>query len=108
MRKSIAFYVLGLLVFTTMATFGVNYWDSIYFIWDKAKDSIFLFTIWQFSKKKYHNTMRPVFILSLVRLLWDFVANLTGIYVNNTLAVGILFTLYIIYVSYTIIKNARS
>lgn len=110
-RFAIAFILIGLLVFTTMATFDYGmyseYWGRAYALWDKASFCLLaylaIYPAWR--RKEF----KPVFYLLLVRLSWDCISWATGLSVNNPKAVGILFMIYISYVCIKAIsKNVRN
>jgi len=108
MKLTIAFIVIGLLVFTGLATFHVEGWVRSYAIWDKGKDLLLAWLVVELSKKRYGKIFEPVFYLLAVRFLWDIISWGTGININNSIVVGILFIIYILYVLYQAIKNVRS
>jgi len=110
MRYTIAFICIGLVVFTTMATFDVGQyfenWGRVYALWDKGKDCMLVYLVWRLSKKKYGNLFKHLFWLTVVRLSWDCVSWVTGLSVNNPIAVGILFLIYSGYVIYKIFPKS--
>mgnify|MGYP000899729942 CR=1 len=106
-KLTVAFIIIGLLVFTSLAAFHVDGWIRLYAFWDKIKDVLLLSIIVDLSKKRYGNLFKPVFELLLIRLLWECVSAVTGLNINNSVAVGVLFIIYILYVLRQTIKNVR-
>lgn len=104
-RFTIAFFMIGMLVFYAMATFHIDYWSRLYFIWDKGKDVIIMYSLWQLSVKKYGQVLQPVFWFTVVRLVWEFISWATGLAVNNSIVVGILFIIVSLYVFIAAIKT---
>lgn len=104
----IAFIVVGLLVFTGLATFHVDGWIRSYALWDKGKDVMAVWLIYDLSNKHYAKLFKPVLVLLSVRLGWEVVSWITGININNSYVVGVLFIIYIFYVLFQTIKNDRS
>lgn len=111
-KITISFIVIGLIVFTSMATFDYGiyseHWGRSYALWDKGKDCLLLYLAWDLSYKKYGNLLLPLFIFMILRLVWDFISWGTGLSINNTKAVGVLFIIYIIYVTYKTITHVRN
>ena len=103
----ISFIVIGMLCFYSMATFNVEYWDRLYFFWDKGKDVLLTYALWQLSIKKYGDIVEPLFWLTEIRFGWDIVSWLTGLSVNNPQVIGILFIIYTIYVFLKAVSNVR-
>jgi len=107
MRLTVAFIVMGLLTFTGFAMFDVENWARAYALWDKGKDCLLLFCLVNYSAKKYSQLVKPIFYLSIMRLVWDGISWVTGLNINNTKVVGLLFLIYSFYVLYKTIKDVR-
>jgi hypothetical protein len=108
MKLTIAFIVIGLLVFTGFATFHIEGWVRGYALWDKGTHLLLAWLVLDFSKKRYEKLFKPVFYLLAVRFCWEIISWLSGININNNIVVGILFIICILYVLYQAIKNVRS
>lgn len=105
MRAAIAILITGFLAFYSMATFEVEWWKSVYYLWDKGKDVLLCYALWQVSKKKYGDIAKPAFYFTLVRFGWEIISKATGIDINNCKWVGAFFILISIYVLYVSTKK---
>lgn len=109
-RFTIAFFIIGLLVFTSMATFDYGTyseeWGRAYAIWDKLGYCLLAYLICypQGGRKAF----KPILHFMLVRLLWDCISWVTGLAINNPKAVGILFIIYSFYVLYKSITETTT
>ena len=106
-RFTISFVVIGLLCFYSMATFNVEYWDRLYFFWDKGKDVLLTYALWQLSIKKYGQLLQPLFWFTVIRFGWDTVSWVTGLSINNPQVIGVLFIIYSGYVLFKAITDVR-
>ena len=107
-KFTIAFIVIGLIAFTSMAVFEQEIWARGYALWDKGKDVLLVGIIAELSRKKYGQLFMPLFYFVIIRLAWDVISWITGLDVNNAKVVGFLFIIYSIYVLYKLIKDARN
>lgn len=107
-KFTIAFIIIGLMIFTSMATFNVEAWDRSYFIWDKGKDVLLAYLVWQLSIKRYGHVVQPLFWFMVVRFWWDIISWGTALSVNDPKIIGILFILYSLYVFYKAITDVRN
>lgn len=107
-RIAIAWFVIGLLVFTYSADFNQYAWQVSYSLWDKGKDLLLFYILYRMMPKKVGTKLRPVIWLALVRVLWEIVSCTTGININASLPVSILFITYSFYVLLTTVKNVRN
>lgn len=91
-----------------MATFDSgNYsesWGRAYGLWDKSKDLLLVYLLF----KQYKKIWKPLLIFAGIRLVWDCISWWSGVAINNNIAVGILFLIYISYVSYKTLHNVRN
>ena len=85
---SLIWYLLGLIVFYTFGQIGIDYWAEIYYVWDKAKDVLFIWAIYQLIKGK---AFLWVLIFSIIRFVWEIFSLILGTSVNNEKAVAALF-----------------
>lgn len=83
-----AWYLIGLIVFYTFGQLGVSYWTDLYFIWDKAKDCLFIGTIFLLVKGR---AIYWILIFSIIRFLWEIFSSTFGVSVNSEKAVAALF-----------------
>lgn len=102
-RFTLFWVIIGLLTFTALATFEAEGWVRAYALWDKGKDALLLFLCWQ----AFGRLLLPVFIFACARFVWDIVSWVTGIGVNNSYIVGVLFLIYLRYVCYKTIQHVR-
>ncbi len=87
---AIVLYLLGLLTFYTVAVFDTSIWNFIYFLWCKLVDTL-VWGAFYYLAKNERKIIKPIFALSIVRLTWEIVSYITGVSVNNSLAVAICF-----------------
>ncbi len=86
---SMSFYLIGYLIFASCATFGIQYWVTGYFLWDKAKDVLFLTSIYHAPKNS--TSLMPMILFAGARFVWEIISAITEWNINNTKAVGFLF-----------------
>jgi len=108
-RVTIAFIVIGLIIFTSLATFDygqyMDKWGRVYAIWDKTAMVLLCWSAWQ---EKRDKEFKPIFWLLVLRVAWDGFSWGTGLNINNTKAVGTFFIIYSVYVLYKVITNVRN
>lgn len=108
-KTTIAFIVVWLIVFTSLATFDYgtysNVWGRVYAFWDKGAMAMLAYISWKPQPKQDMLLMKDVFWLLILRLIWDGISWMTGLSVNNPKAVGILFIIYSVYVLYKLTKK---
>ncbi len=94
-RLCIILYLLGLLFFYLMTFNKVELPSTIYYIWDKTAGSGVLFWIAiDFHLPQYHKIIRPVILLSLGRLLLEFVIIAVNIPPSYDWAIVLLFFIW--------------
>lgn len=104
---AISWYLIGLLVFYTSATFhptAYNTWNHAYYLWAKVNDALFLYIIIAYPKA-IRKQVKPAIFLAIVRAVWEVISWITGVQTNNTVAVGILFIILIVICLYLTIKE---
>ena len=110
-RLTISFIVIWLIIFTSMATFDFGeYWENwgrAYAFWDKGAFCLLCWIAWKPQPKKDIKELKPLFWLLICRLVWDGISWLTGLDINNTKAVGVLFLIYSFYVLYKALTHVR-
>ena len=107
LRITMAWFLIGLVVFYTMATFPslqYNNWSHTYYIWSKANDMLLAVTI-LFRPKQYRIIIPVIFFMG-IRFVWEIISIITGVSVNNTKAIGILFIILSCVCLLIIIKEA--
>lgn len=98
-------YLIGLLTFYVFAVFNTMAWDLSYFGWAKIFDGGILIwgSLYYTLKKPYQNWVKWIYVFSFLRLASDVQSCFTGIGVNNTVSVAVLFVCLILIVCYLII-----
>jgi hypothetical protein len=68
-RVFILWYLIGLLIFTTGATFTTSYnsWSHFYYVWAKASDVLVILACLY---GKVEKSLNAVLAFALVRLVW--------------------------------------
>lgn len=111
-KITISFIVIWLIVFTSLATFDYGtyseFWGRSYAFWDKACFCLLTYIAWKPQNKKDIKELKWLFLLLVLRLMWDGISWATGLSINNTKVVGVLFIIYSIYVLYKAITNVRN
>lgn len=105
MRAALAIIAMGLLVFYAAADFEQAAWQHAYGLWDKAKDVLLLALVGMHCRPHQVKYLQPLFLMLIVRLLWEGISWLTGFSINNTPAVGWLFAAACIVVWIYLIKR---
>lgn len=88
---SIYFYILGRLIFAVYADFSSTVWNDVYYIWDAAKDLLFVVAIQNLIPKSERWITKPVLIFCLLRLLWEIINPFTTVGINHPKAVDAAF-----------------
>lgn len=107
-RITILFYLLGLLVFYTAATFAnesYTTWSYVYYMWQKTSDFLLMATI--ALRPKDSKIIIPVIYLAAARLLWEIAAWVMGLQATNPVMVGSLFIILIILCIFITIKDIK-
>lgn len=93
LKVAIFFYITLGLVFTLLGLIGSEAWYKAYRIWDKADDCGFLFflAIIYLVPLKERWIVRPLLILSAIRLLWIIFSSVKGIDMNDKWWLAFLF-----------------
>src|SRR5690348_1671058 len=102
---SVAWYIVGLLVWYTFAWLGSNGWHTYFYLWDKGKDVLFLLCIYHLVKTEYKWVIRLIVIFSAIRLGWEIVSLITGWNVNNKRTVAGLFIVLTATISLILFKE---
>lgn len=87
-------YIGGLMLFYLVAVFDTYVWDIVYFGWSKICDASVLawLVIYHLVKPSiYQLLVRPILVFSFIRAGWDVVSFFTGVGVNNSVVVALLF-----------------
>lgn len=92
---SVMWYMAGLFLFYHMADFSKIEWQSAYYIWDKAKDLLFVSAL-LYNFKRMKLSLTVVFIFCVIRLLWEIVANITSTDINNSKVIDWIFVAFMI------------
>lgn len=104
----ISLYLVGLCIFYTAAIEHSRPWALAYYLWDKSVGGGFM--LWYCIHFLYSHKMitRPIVLFSLVRFIWELVSALTGISVNNSAIVAVLFLILSLVTGFLILKeNSR-
>jgi len=77
----------GLLYLLLDGFFGWETWERLYWWWEAAMFILLSGTILNLIPKPYRWIIKPFFIYSIIRLLWEITFLLTGLDVNHPKAV---------------------
>lgn len=92
LRIFIVWYLMGLLLFYTAATFYVheyNNWGYFYYLWAKGSDVLLIVTV--LMRPRNSRDILPALIVAAARFLWEIVAWIIGLQSTNPVLVGSLF-----------------
>ncbi len=86
-------YIMGLFVFYTAATFDSyeNLPEWIYYWWAKLLDVLLFITVYNHVPTKWKAPLKPVIYFSIIRFVWDIISYITGLSVTNSIWVAFLF-----------------
>ena len=105
-RIAILWYLIGLLLFYTVATFDVqsyNNWGYFYYGWQKLCDILFIVTI--LLRPKSSQVIQPVLYIAFARFLWEIISFSCGFQSTTPIIVGSLFIILIIVCLFITIKE---
>ncbi len=102
---SVAVYLVGAMIFLSAATWGIGYWTPIFHVWDKAKDFLFLTSIYY--APKHSDSLKAMIIFTLCRFVWEVISAVSGWNINNKKAVGILFILSAVTIGWILYKELK-
>lgn len=100
---AICVYMIGLLILYTWGQLSDG-WYEYYYLWDKCKDLLLVSALY-YCAGRLRWAVLPVVLFSIIRLLWQIVSTITGLDINNTKAVGILFIAMAFTCSFLTIKE---
>ena len=86
-------YLIGIMFFYSVAVFELPKWAFIYYSWDKLLDGgVFAWAaLYDLSKQPIRPVIKPIFLFSVIRFLWEVVSYFTGVSINNEWVVALLF-----------------
>ena len=101
-------YLGGIMFFLLCADFDSNALDvKLYWLWAQGKDPLFIYTIYLLSPK-YRNEIYPILFFSLIRFLWEIVAQTATQDVNSIVIVDYLFYLTLFITVMRLFKRLRN
>lgn len=102
---SLVFYMLGLLVFYHIADFSQTDWKNAYYLWDKSKDLILISAIYFLTKRQ--RSVLVIVMFSAIRFVWELIADISKLDINNTIAINWLFILCLVAWILVMIKEKK-
>ncbi len=100
-KAAILLYLVPLFLFYTIFLFGLDYYDWIYYVWDKgAGGSVISWYAIYLLCKKHEPQVAAVFVFSLIRFLWDIISRFTSISAQSNWTVSLLFIILTIVTGY--------
>lgn len=100
-KAAIVLYLIPLFCFYTIFVFGEDYYDWVYYIWDKgAGGSVISWYAIYYCTKKYRPQVAAIFAFSFIRFVWDIISRLTEISAQNNGTVALLFVVLTIVTGY--------
>lgn len=95
---AIVFFITGMAVWYTEAVFNDfnswtvgKWWVRSYYLWDKICWLLAWLAIYNILHPSQRKIVLPLLYFLIVRILWEFVTWKTGLSVNNSIAVAVLF-----------------
>jgi hypothetical protein len=98
----IVLFLLGMFAFTWLAEFGTPFWDGLWAIWQNICYGSVLswWSIYENSRGEMRKIVKPVAIYSTCLLGWELSSLLTGLSIDNTVAVALFFGATAIVIGY--------
>lgn len=100
LKAAIAIYLVGLLVFYTLAVDNIPAWRGSYYLWDKMCGGGWLLWYVIYINCKERQIVAPVLWFSVIRFIWEIVSLITGITVSNEWAIAIMFIILVALTGY--------
>lgn len=97
--------MLGLLVFYHIADFSQTDWKNAYYLWDKSKDLILISAIYFLTKRQ--RSVLVIVMFSAIRFVWELIADISKLDINNTIAINWLFILCLVAWILVMIKEKK-
>lgn len=99
------FFMAGMLIFLTLKVVPNDFVTyKAYYLWDKAKDCLFLFCLLLFCEP-LRRFLFVVFIYSLIRLLWQIFITATSEDINDIRWINVTWLILVTYMTYLSIKE---
>jgi hypothetical protein len=104
---AIGWYITGLMIFLTTGLLDYNGFYPYYYLWDKAKDVIFLAAILRPIPFKERWAVKPILIYAIIRFVWEIIVTVTGWKINDVKAMAILFLAMLAVCLYLMVTDLR-
>lgn len=101
----IMIFLLGMATAYLRAIDHTTGWAWFYYIWDKTAGGGFLtwFCIYKLYYRK--NVVLPIVVFTFIRFIWEIVSACTGVNVNNSIAIAVLFLVLVIVTGYLVLDE---
>ena len=99
----LAVYLMGQLGFAvTSHNFGDPFLDNLFFLWQSISEAGLLVwtALYSIGNRFVRNKVKWVMLLSGLKFAWEIISLCTGVTINNSFAVMVLFSLITILVAY--------
>lgn len=100
---AVTWYLIGLLTFYTLGIIEKPIWPVAYYVWEKTKDLLLISAI--AAKPAKTPYIKSVYVFALLRLIWEIVSYTAEWNINSKKAVGILFIILAITITYVLCKE---
>ena len=100
-------YMAGLLLFYYAADYSNQHWVSGFYIWDKTKDLLFVTAI-MVNLKQFRKSFKTIFYFCIIRLVWEIVADITRVDINNSNVIDWIFLVFLILWLMAAIKELKA
>lgn len=106
----ITIYLVGYVVFTTKATFGVPLWDNTFFVWqDFSYGGVLAWAaLYYTGNKEVRAKVKWLYGFSGIMMGWQIISMVTGIAINNEWAVMSAFLLLVCIISVFLFRELKS
>lgn len=101
---TIAFILLGL-VFSYLIAGTESWWGKYYYVWDKAKDCLLVWSLTFYVAGVYLFSLRALLVFFVIRLLWEFLAIPDYKLASGTEVMDLLFAILLFIIVANLIKT---
>jgi hypothetical protein len=104
---TIAWYLLGLIVSYLLTGTDHPLWERYYFVWDKGKDLLLVWTLSRFVYGTWRSILQALLVFLVIRLLWEAIAIPNYKLASRYEIIDVLFLIDLLVIIYIMAKTIK-